>query len=80
MGSLRLKRRPDETWKECAVRCAKSYGLDRIVGEFYDIFIEHGMSEERAAFSACYEWDVCEYVEDTGESDDKEETVPNREL
>lgn len=64
MIGLRIKRTDDETWLECALRYGSKFGVEVEVREAYDHYITEGDTEEEAAFSACYDWDICEVVED----------------
>lgn len=60
--SLVLKKRESETWREAALRQAARYNMEGEVAEFYDRFIAAGDTEDQAAWGACYEWDVLDYV------------------
>lgn len=59
---LKITRNEGETWRECAERYAKPYGLQSDVLFTYDRAVEAGISEGDAAFQACYEWDVVDFV------------------
>lgn len=52
-----LEKKENETWKECAVRQAKVFCVEKEVAEWYEQEIQHGRSEMMAAYNACYEWD-----------------------
>lgn len=62
MTSLGIKRQPGESWRDCAIRIGRQYGLEHEVTEDYDAAIARGETEEEAAWGACYEWDVCEII------------------
>lgn len=51
-------KKPDETYREWAVRIARQEGLEIEVGEFYDSFIKQGDEPRVAAYRAMYEWDI----------------------
>jgi hypothetical protein len=59
---LVLKKREGETWREAALRQASRYSMQSEVAEFYDRFIAEGDTEDRAAWAACLEWDVLDYI------------------
>lgn len=59
---LGLKRLENETWYECAMRYAWEWGMEVEVDEWYTMYKEEGLSDEDAAFSACYEWDICDLM------------------
>ena len=59
---LELTRKDGETWKEAALRLAKKYGLEVEVEATYDHNIKSNPDYD-AAFCACYEWDILDYVE-----------------
>lgn len=61
---LGIRRQPEETWKEAALRLARPFGLEQEVAEEYEHQIANGASEDRAAWAACYEWDVAELFHD----------------
>lgn len=58
---LVLRRNPDESWRQAALRAASRYGLEEEVSEDYAARLKSGESEEDAAWGACYEWDLLEY-------------------
>ena len=62
--ALGIKRNPDESWHDCAMRYAKKYGLEHEVEKEYQESIAAGESEESAAWCACYEWDICDLMEE----------------
>jgi hypothetical protein len=55
---LGLTKEDNETWRECAIRYGKAYGMDREVAESYDAEIASSEDESTAAWSACRDWDV----------------------
>jgi hypothetical protein len=61
---LRLSRKPDQTWRDAAIEQARRHGMERDVTEDFDRFKAAGDSDEEAAWSACYEWDVLDFVDD----------------
>lgn len=67
MIGLGIRRQDGETWLEAALRIAAKYGMAREVKEEYDELRQRGVSEEEAAWAACYEWDVAELLEDDDE-------------
>ncbi len=62
--SLRVQRREGETWQDCVVRYAQPWGLEQECLEVYDELISKGEDEGQAAFWACEEWDVLDFVDD----------------
>jgi len=58
---LVLKRWEKESWKDCAIRYAKHYGLEEEVIEEYNKAINLGCAEDEAAYCACEEWDILDY-------------------
>jgi hypothetical protein len=61
---LVLRRLDDnEDWKACALRYARKYGLEEEVGDAFRRLLQAGENPREAAFHACYEWDVLEYIE-----------------
>lgn len=62
MSALGIKRNVDETWRDCAIRYARTYGLEMEVAESFDAHIRAGVSEEDAALGACLDWDVADLV------------------
>lgn len=62
---LRLSRKPGQTWREAAIAQGDLYGLGEEVAASYDAQVANGESEEWAAFGACSDWDVLEFVDDT---------------
>lgn len=61
---LRVARKEGETWRECIERYAKPHGLETEVLSLYDRYVNSGDPEHQAAFDACYEWDICDFVEE----------------
>jgi hypothetical protein len=64
MVSLGIRRQEGETWKDAARRIARVQGLEHEVMDIYEHEIARGSSEEEAAWTACYEWDVCDIMGD----------------
>lgn len=62
--SLGIRRQEGETWKDAAFRIARVHGLEHEVMDVYEAEIARGASEEEAAWTACYDWDVCEIMKD----------------
>lgn len=62
--SLVLRREEGESWYQAAIRQATKYGMEFEVDADYQSFIHLGYSDQEAAFDACYEWDVLDFVED----------------
>lgn len=63
--SLVLTRMPEESWRDCALRVARKFGLEQEVEDKYDERIDAGDSSEEAAWCACYEWDILEFRSDS---------------
>jgi len=57
---LKLERQENETWREAAIRVARTHGLEEEVGNTFDSYIAQGDTEAQAAWAACYDWDLCE--------------------
>jgi len=62
--SLVLKKNENETWLQAALRYASKYGMEKDIQKYYDMYIKQGESEADAAYGACEEWDILDYVED----------------
>lgn len=60
---LGLTRESGETWRECAIRYGKAWGMEREVAESYDAEISSGEDESTAAYAACSDWDVLNIFE-----------------
>jgi hypothetical protein len=60
--TLRLTRKANQSWRDAAIEQARRFGMEDDVTEYFDRFIAARDSESEAAFSACYEWDVLDYV------------------
>jgi len=58
--SLRIIRNEGETWRECAERYAKPWGLQVEVLAEFDADVAKGVPEDRAALWSCIEWDVAD--------------------
>lgn len=65
--TLRITRKDDETWRECAARYADRYGLNGEVLDYYDSAVARGIDEGLAAWEACVEWDIAEFVDEAHE-------------
>lgn len=65
---LAVHRLENEDWREAVERIAKKFGLEQEALEVYDSEVFKGADDADAAFAACYEWDICEYVEDHSSS------------
>lgn len=59
-----IRRNEGETWRECAIRYGRRFGLQREITEMYDAAIKHGEIEEQAAWGACLEWDVADVIKE----------------
>lgn len=58
---LEITRKEGETWRECAARYGRKYGLEHEVLANFDGFISCGEGDEMAAaFDSCLEWDICD--------------------
>lgn len=66
--SLRVRRKPNETWRECVARVGGAEGLQAECLDAFDWMIaqEH-IDEGQAAWCALNEWDCLEYIEDEKE-------------
>lgn len=64
--SLEIHRNEGETWRECAERYAKPWGLQVEVLEAFDADVANGVPEDKAALWACIEWDVADLEYDGG--------------
>lgn len=62
--SLRLSRKPDQSWRDAAIDQARRHGMERDVTEDYDRFVAAGDDPAEAAWSACYEWDVLDFIDE----------------
>jgi len=60
LGVTRLE---NESWRDCVIRYAKTQQLEQECVELYDALVKHD-PEEDAAFTALYEWDCLDLVED----------------
>ena len=60
MAGLKITRLPGESWRDCASRYGRKYGLEREVLDEFDKNIAAGDPEDDAAHAACFDWDVCE--------------------
>lgn len=63
MVGVSIRREYDESWRDCAKRYARAYGLEYEVLEYYDNAVESGMAPEDAAFEACIQWDVLDLAD-----------------
>ena len=61
---LGIRRNPEESWLDCALRSAEPFGVQHEVREDYERFRRVGQSEADAALHACMEWDLCLIVQD----------------
>jgi len=55
-----LRKLPGESWREAALRVAKPWGLEAEVADQYDLEVSRGVEDARAAWNACFDWDVLE--------------------
>lgn len=60
--ALVLDRYESETWLDAAMRMAEKTNLRAEVKNSYNVYIEHGNSEEKSAWCACYDWDCLELL------------------
>lgn len=63
MALVIRKQGDEETWRECALRYGKKYGLEAEVRDEFDKAVKRGSDEREAALCACLEWDIAEYEE-----------------
>jgi hypothetical protein len=61
---LVLKKREGETWREAALRQAKKHRMESKVAQEYDHYLSCGHEPCRAAWCACYEWDVLDFIDE----------------
>ena len=59
-ATFKIARIAGETWRECAARIGRKYGLEHEVLAEFDKNVAAGDPEDDAAFNACWDWDVCE--------------------
>lgn len=59
---LGCHRRDDESWRDCALRYAHKWGLEREVMEMYDDSKASGAKDEDACWHALYEWDLLDLM------------------
>lgn len=64
MAGLKLSRKMDQTWREAAIAQGARFGMGTEVAESFDAFVSNGTAEEWAAFDACADWDVLDFVDD----------------
>lgn len=57
---LKIERLNGETWRDAAARYGRMHGLEAEVLAAFDYDVSVGTQEPDAAYSACYEWDVCD--------------------
>lgn len=69
---LGIRKNVDETWRECAIRYGKKYGLQDEVETYFDAAVKRGTPEDEAAFYACGEWDVLDFIPDDEEDDESD--------
>lgn len=62
--SLRLSRKPDQSWRDAAIEQARRFGMESDVAEYFDRFKAAGDTDSEAAWSACHEWDVLDFIPD----------------
>lgn len=69
--SLVITKKDGETWRECVIRYASTYGLQAECLEEYDSAVKRLNKDEinedkeaYAAWCALYEWDCLDYVRD----------------
>ncbi len=62
MTALGISKNEGESWRECAVRYGRKWGMESEVTEEFDRLRGLGDDEEQAAWGACYEWDVCDLI------------------
>lgn len=61
--ALGITKNEGESWRDCAMRYAKKWGLEHEIAHAFDACLASGDSDEEAAWAACYEWDVCDLKE-----------------
>lgn len=71
--SLRLSRKPDQSWRDAAIEQARRFGMEIDVAEYFDICIAAGDTDSEAAWNACYEWDVLDFIPDDDTQNLKED-------
>jgi hypothetical protein len=74
-----MTREGDESWHDCLMRIAGPWQLEFQVDALFQEFMDEGLSDKEAAFSAAYELDLLEYVrpessETPGHSPEEEES------
>ena len=62
--SLRLTRKPDQSWRDAAIEQARRFGMESDVAEDFDRYKATGDTDENAAWCACYDWDVLDFIPD----------------
>ncbi len=67
--SLVCRRNEGETWRECALRYGRAWGLETDIAEYFDQFIAYGDSPSEACWSALLECDCLDYREDNAMTD-----------
>jgi hypothetical protein len=55
-----LFRHPHESWLDAVNRLSAVWGLSDHVRRSYERYLEKGLTEGRAAWCACYDWDLLE--------------------
>lgn len=68
MTAFRISPLPSESWRDCAARLGRERGLEGEVMEHFEKMRQKGFDDETAAFDACYEWDLCEIIEESWHS------------
>jgi hypothetical protein len=62
--ALGYTRLPKETYRGAVERIATKFGLQEECLEVYDREVKDGVEERAAAWSALYEWDVLDLMEE----------------
>lgn len=62
--ALGYTRLPEETYRGAVERIAAKFGLQEECLEVYDREVATGVEEHAAAWSALYEWDVLDLMEE----------------
>lgn len=72
---LGISRLENETWRECALRYGKHYGMEGEIEDSFNDYVARGDAEEEAAWAACLDWDVASIFKDGIEQRPPKDTV-----
>lgn len=62
--ALGIRRRPDESWRDCVARVAGKEGLKEECLAHFDADVATGTEPSQAAWNALYEWDCLSFMVD----------------